>query len=353
MTTEAAALNIAIVADTSEQQQRLSACAHELGLTISFCGSPIDVLVSSPLPDADCWLVQLEDENDHPADWDLVLAEGDVPVLFGLDSAPINDGMNYKRWQRKLATKLESLLGSLPPPQSVDDEQAAPLLTERLTQDLVPLLEQRIAEPDGAEQVWVLAASLGGPGAVKTFLDQLPPGLPVGFVYAQHIDDHFAEVLTKVLGRHAHYRLKKAQQGDRIGAGDVIMMPVDHEWQVDQDGFLEQLPGPWPGPYGPSIDQVLLNMSNYYRDKCHVIIFSGMGSDGAVAAPMLKAYGSRIWVQDSNSCGHASMPEAVAATGCVSFSGTPLQLAQKLVSTLEHSGRQCRGQQPGSTVGNS
>lgn len=340
MPSEAGALLIAIVADTSQQQQRLSASVRELGLNVSFCGSPIDVLVSSPLPNAACWLVQLEDENDHPADWDLVLGEGDVPVLFGLDPAPANDGINYKRWQRKLITKLESLLGSLPAYSTDPDEHAAPLLTDRLAPDLVPVLQQRITEPEGAEQVWVLAASLGGPGAVKTFLDQLPPGLPVGFVYAQHIDDHFAEVLTKVLGRHAHYRLKKAQQGYRIAAGDVIMMPVDHEWQVDRNGLLDELPGAWPGPYGPSIDQVLLNVSNYYLDRCHAIIFSGMGSDGAVAAPMLKAYGSRIWVQDSNSCGHASMPEAVAATGCVSFSGTPLQLAQKLVNTLENTGRQ-------------
>jgi len=71
-----------------------------------------------------------------------------------------------------------------------------------------------------------------------------------------------------------------------------------------------------------------------------------MGNDGAIAAPLLKAYGSRIWVQESTSCAHSSMPDSVAATGCVGFCGTPEQLARQLVKTIEEScllkGRQKR-----------
>ena len=312
MTTGTDALTIGIVADTDTQQQRLRASAQELGMATCFCGSPAELYALAALPLAACWLVQLEDEEEHPEDWDLALTDGDTPVLLGLDPAPAENSKDYSRWRRKLENKLGGLLGPL----------SAPVLHP--------------AEPIAASQIWVLAASLGGPEAVKSFLDQLPPGLPVGFVYAQHIDGHFTDVLTRVLGRHAHYRLKTAKPGDVIATGEVVMMPVDHEWQVDSDGALEQLPGPWPGPYGPSIDQVLLNMSNYYHENCHAIIFSGMGCDGAVAAPMLRAYGSRIWAQDSESCGQASMPESVAATGCVSFRGTPPQLAQKLVKTLEN-----------------
>jgi chemosensory pili system protein ChpB (putative protein-glutamate methylesterase) len=332
MTTSAGTLAIGIVADTVTQRQRLSASAQELGLVTCFCGSPAQLNDRAALPLAACWLVQLEDEEEHPEDWDLALTNEDTPVLLGLDPAPAENDKDYTRWQRKLENKLERLLGPLSAPQSLTAE---PVLTHISSSvpDSVPMLQP--AEPIVARQVWILAASLGGPEAVKSFLDQLPPDLPVGFVYAQRIDGQFTDVLTRVLGRHTHYRLKTAKPGDVIATGEVVMMPVDHEWRVDSDGALEQLSGPWPGPYGPSIDQVLLNMSNYYQENCHVIIFSGMGCDGAVAAPMLRAYGSRIWAQDSESCGQASMPESVAATGCVSFRGTPPQLARKLVKTLE------------------
>jgi chemosensory pili system protein ChpB (putative protein-glutamate methylesterase) len=158
----------------------------------------------------------------------------------------------------------------------------------------------------------------------------------VGFVYAQHIDGNFTDVLTRVLGRHAHYQLKKAEQGYRVQNGDVVLIPVENEWSFDPEGRLQQLDNPWPGPYGPSIDQVLLNVADHYGKHCHAILFSGMGNDGALAAPMLKAYGSHIWVQDSQSCGNSSMPDSVAATGCTSFRGTPEQLAEQLIKTIKN-----------------
>src|SRR5690606_26030493 len=100
-------------------------------------------------------------------------------------------------------------------------------------------------------------------------------------------------------------------------------------------GGIQLKDNAWPGPYGPSIDQVMLNISSHYGARCHAILFSGMGNDGAIAGPALKAYGSRIWVQESASCASSSMPDSVAATGCTSFTGTPEELASKLVKTIE------------------
>jgi chemosensory pili system protein ChpB (putative protein-glutamate methylesterase) len=56
-----------------------------------------------------------------------------------------------------------------------------------------------------AEHIWVLGASLGGPNAVKEFLDALPKGLPVGFVYAQYIDARFQKALIQTLSRLGYH----------------------------------------------------------------------------------------------------------------------------------------------------
>ena len=120
----------------------------------------------------------------------------------------------------------------------------------------------------------------------------------------------------------------------RPACGQVTVIPVEREWGLTPEGTLTEKDTAWPGPYGPSIDQVLLNFGDHFGARCHAILFSGMGNDGAVAAPMLRAFGSNIWVQTSETCANSAMPEAVAATGCTSLSGSPEELATALVRTL-------------------
>lgn len=113
------------------------------------------------------------------------------------------------------------------------------------------------------------------------------------------------------------------------------MVPVERELYLDSAGLIRFKDEPWPGPYGPSIDQVMLNLAGHFHSACHTILFSGMGNDGAVAAPLLKAYGNRIWIQERSSCASSAMPDSVAGTGCTEFVGTPEELAQQLVRSVE------------------
>ncbi|GGE62382.1 protein-glutamate methylesterase [Streptosporangium jomthongense] len=338
---------VGIVSDVVLQRHRLQEAVARFGLEVCFSGDPERLQDYPDFPEAGLWLVTLEDEADHPALFDFLLENTEAPILFGLDQAPGTGSPEYFRWERRLLDKLEQQLGEL---SQLDSRASIEELETQIPQSPVPSqLPQWLtsaARGTVAEEIWVLCASLGGPEAVKTFLDNLPPGLPAGFIYAQHIDGNFAEVLTRVLGRHAHYKLRHAEENYRIKNGDVVLMPVEREWKFDSTGVLTEQNSPWPGPYGPSIDQVLLNTADHYGAHCHAILFSGMGNDGAIAAPLLKAYGSRIWVQESASCGNSSMPDSVAATGCASFSGTPEELARELVKTIENScllkGRQKR-----------
>ncbi|MDO6441602.1 chemotaxis protein CheB [Marinobacter sp. 2_MG-2023] len=347
MTGQNGRAQVGIVSDVVLQRHRLQSATAKFGLEVCFSGDPERLQGQPGFPEAGLWLVTLEDEADHPALFDYLLENTEAPVLFGLDQAPASSSMEYIRWERRLQGKLEQQLGELLKLDSRSSlEELAEQAPESETASEPPQWLTTAAPGSVAEDVWVLCASLGGPAAVKAFLDSLPPGLPVGFIYAQHIDGHFAEVLTRVLGRHAHYQLRHAEENYRVKNGDVVLMPVEHEWKFESTGVLTELDTPWPGPYGPSIDQVLLNTADHYGARCHAILFSGMGDDGATAAPLLKAYGSRIWVQESASCGNSSMPDSVAATGCSSFCGTPEQLARELVKTIEEScllkGRQKR-----------
>ncbi|WP_203142165.1 chemotaxis protein CheB [Marinobacter mangrovi] len=335
MTREVLPPGVAIVSDSPLQRRRLQDAVGKFGLDSRFTGDPDRLLAQPAIPDVELWLVTLEDEADHPTLFDFLLENTEAPILFGVDEAPAPGTTEAFRWERRLLDKLEQQLGELEQLDSATTLEALDHPEEPVSRRERPAWIPAGKTDEPAEEIWILGASLGGPAAVKTFLDNLPPGLPVGFVYAQHIDGHFTEVLTRVLGRHADYSLRRAETGYRVRNGDVVLLPVENEWYLDDSGRLQEKATPWPGPYGPSIDQVLLNVADHYRDRCHAILFSGMGNDGAIAAPLLHAYGSRIWVQNSESCGNSSMPDSIRATGCTSFVGDPAQLARKLTQTLE------------------
>src|SRR5690606_25578444 len=90
----------------------------------------------------------------------------------------------------------------------------------------------------------------------------------------------------------------------------------------------------WPGPYGPSIDHLLRNLLSAFGEKCNLIVFSGMGNDGALMAPVMHRAGCRVWTQSPESCASASMPQAVIDLNCSDFTGTPEQLAQALIDSV-------------------
>lgn len=351
MTAGAQLPGVAIVSDSPLQRRRLQDAVGKFGLNTLFTGDPERLMAHPALPDVQLWLVTLEDEADHPTLFDFLLEATDAPILFGVDVAPTPGSTDSFRWERRLLDKLEQQLGALEQLDGAVALEALDQPAEPVTRRERPAWIPEGKQNEAAEEIWILGASLGGPAAVKAFLDNLPPGLPVGFVYAQHIDGNFTDVLTRVLGRHADYTLRRAESGYRVHNGDVVLLPVENEWFVDGAGCLQQKETPWPGPYGPSIDQVLLNVADHYRDRCHAILFSGMGNDGAIAAPLLRAYGSKIWVQNSDSCGNSSMPDSVAATGCTSFTGDPAQLARKLTQTIEEACLLKRRQQRDSVRG--
>ncbi len=333
------AANIGLISDCPLQRHIMQAAIESFGFQVIANSDPgrIDEEYLARHQQADVWLVILIDEDL----WDDPIGElidhAEAPILFGMGEAPPKQSRDYAKWERRLLSKLVETVGE---PTSLAEH------TESLNQLEVDSAASKTSRPlphhiqparreDPVQRAVVLAASLGGPSAVKEFLDCLPAGLPAAFVYAQHIDQNSANVLLRVLGRHAAVSIVEAQPGNKLYNGEIVIVPVDHEISFDDDGLLVFHDHPWPGPYGPSIDQVMLNVANFYTSKTYVILFSGMGNDGAIAGPLLKAYGSNIWSQSSESCASSSMPDAVADTGCVSYRGTPTELAEKLIRTIE------------------
>ncbi|MGE8503236.1 MAG: chemotaxis protein CheB [Pseudomonas sp.] len=336
--TEKSAARIAVIADTSLQrhvlQQALAGSGYQVVLNSDPARLDEDALAAC---ETDLWLVDLAQSEDSPL-VDSLLEHASAPVLFGEGHAPERHSENYPRWERRLFGKLKRLVGDPaeavgPSLQALLDDAQRPARLE-LPQALAdtPL---KAGEP--ARQVWLLAASLGGPAAVKAFLDALPGGLPIGFIYAQHIDASFETVLPQAVGRHSQWHVGSARQGDPVRCGEVVIAPIARELGFAEDGTMQITERGWPEPYSPSIDQMMLNLAQQFGAQCGVIAFSGMGSDGSAAAAYVKRQGGVIWTQRADSCASPSMPDSLREGGYSSFSADPRELAVALVNHLaEH-----------------
>lgn len=337
---EKTAARIAVIADTSLQRHVLQQALTGSGYQVVMNSDParLDQATLSAC-ETDLWLVDLAQSDDSPL-IDNLMENAVVPVLFGEGHAPERHSENYPRWERRLFGKLKKLVGD--PSQAVGQSLEALLAeAQRPTRLDLPaaLADTPLVAGEPARQVWLLAASLGGPAAVKAFLDALPGGLPVGFVYAQHIDASFENMLPQAVGRHSQWHVNLARQGDALRCGEVVVVPISHELGFDDEGHMLIAERGWPEPYSPSIDQMMLNLAQHFGALSGVIAFSGMGSDGSAAAAYVIRQGGLIWTQRGDSCACPSMPDSLREAGYSSFSGDPRELAAALVN---HLAEQCR-----------
>lgn len=313
-------MRIAILADSHLQRGILRELLGRLGHEVVFNAAP-GLLEAGALGQyaADAWLVCLLHVDRHQHKLLEQLYDQDIPVLVDEGEAPPASSEDYPRWQRSLENKLDALC----PPRPAG---------------VLPVQPGLPGTPDGepAAQLWLLAASLGGPAAVKEFLDCLPAGLPIGFLYAQHIDPGFEKSLPRAVGRHSQWQVRLARHNDFVRSGEVVVVPVGHELSFTASGRMQCLERPWTGSYAPSIGQMMLNLATGFGRRSGVIVFSGMGGDGSGACMDAAGLGMQIWTQDAGSSACPSMPDSVRETGYSTCSGSPRELAQAL---LQHVGR--------------
>jgi chemosensory pili system protein ChpB (putative protein-glutamate methylesterase) len=298
--------------DSPLKQQYLGNMVVEAGHTIGFAYMlKLDANLPSLEHKVDAWVVDVSEPDEAESNCakkiamiallDELLEQTRVPVIVN-DAGELTQGSpEHNDWIRRMLERLERLSGDI-----------------------------NLQSGGGASEVWVLAASTGGPAAVKDFLKQLPPGLKIAFIYVQHIDSGQAETLVKMMNNAGHYTVRIARQGSVLSDGTITIVTADRSVKIHENGTLVVTKHPWAGFYSPSIDQVGANIARVYRQHSGIIVFSGMGDDGAASCRLIKQQGGKVWVQTPSQSTIASMPDAAIATGTVSFIGSPPELADAL-----------------------
>ncbi|VFT51620.1 methylesterase [Pseudomonas aeruginosa] len=165
---ERATPRVAVIADTSLQRHVLQQALLGHGYEVVLNADPARVDDAALECAPDLWLVDLTQQDDSPL-LDSLLEQDRAPVLFGEGHAPERHTEHYPRWERRLIGKLKRLIGD--PSDGVGDSLGALLDEERPPRLEIPgdLAAMPLQAGEAAREVWLLAASLGGPAAVKAF----------------------------------------------------------------------------------------------------------------------------------------------------------------------------------------
>jgi chemosensory pili system protein ChpB (putative protein-glutamate methylesterase) len=346
---------IGVISDCALQRHMIQKALSNYGLPIALSCEPslLPNQATEKIQQVSCWILVIEDEDFESDEITELIEQTDIPVLFGLGKAPNKYDELYISWERRLFGKLEELIGQL---DIFESESSVLSLSKQANCDEKPLpdpslnslstdrplfisQQRKLARASSsspkkpASEVWILAASLGGPSAVKIFLDLIPQNIKASFLYAQHIDAHFSHILTQVLGRHAKLDLLALENGYPLYDGEVRVIPVDREVKFESE-HVQIKDNSWQGPYGPSIDHLLKNVVAGFGAKCHLIVFSGMGNDSAMMAQAMMNKGCQIWTQSPDTCASASMPQTIIDMDCSNFTSNPEGLAQALIKRV-------------------
>src|SRR5690606_23699551 len=186
--------------------------------TVSFRG--LLSLTAGALPDingaVDAWIIDTAEDSDSERSLsgphnengntealtettlDYLLENATVPVILSDSSEHSPGSREYTAGLRRMAQRLKRLSGDI-----------------------------NLQQAHRAPNLWILAASTGGPAAVKEFFAQLPAELAIAFIYAQHIDTNYATTLIRMISSAGYYPAALAGHGSVLQRDSVTLVTAE------------------------------------------------------------------------------------------------------------------------------
>lgn len=192
--------------------------------------------------------------------------------------------------------------------------------------------------PGAFQKLVVVASSTAGPPALRELLGALPADFPAPILLVQHTLKDMTRQLAEQLAGYSALPVCEAREGEFVLPGRVLLAPGD--WHLELRGgeggplrvHLQQ--GPKEQSVRPAADVLFRSAARWAGREALGLVLTGLGEDGLAGARAIVAAGGKVWAQERSSAVAPSMPGKVCEAGLASFTGTPLQLGQELVTRL-------------------
>ncbi|GLQ95867.1 chemotaxis protein CheB [Dyella mobilis] len=178
----------------------------------------------------------------------------------------------------------------------------------------------------------VLGAARDSEVSLSAFLGQLPGDLKLPILLTQHQNQGAAEELAQSLATQSTLPVKVAATGMRVRAGEVLVVPRGQQVRIRRDGHLEMVAANEDSSeQAPSIDSSFTMAANVFGRDALAIVFAGNATDAVAGAQAIHDRGGQVWVESSVQDRYSDMVNGVLAERLASFSGSPQELAVRLV----------------------
>ena len=184
--------------------------------------------------------------------------------------------------------------------------------------------------------ILAIAASTGGPPALKAFLKALGPRWPTPILITQHMPANFTGILADQLTKACGMKVREGVSGVPLVPGEAILAPGDfHMTVTTRDGLpviaLDQ--GPEENFCRPAADPMFRSVARHFGARSLVVVLTGMGKDGQAGAKTISDAGGLVFAQDEASSVVWGMPGAVVTAGIARHVGTVEALANLAVQS--------------------
>lgn len=174
-----------------------------------------------------------------------------------------------------------------------------------------------IVERQVSRYVVGIGASAGGPKALLSILQALPPDV-CGILVVQHLSMGFSTSFAQYLDGLLPLRVKEAGTGEPVLDGTVYLPSDGCQMSIMKRGtgyLLKNEPGEKVGGFAPAINPLFLSIAGAAGEQAMGIILTGMGEDGAEGLLAMKQAGAYTIVQDKETSEIHNMPSAAFLRG--------------------------------------
>lgn len=186
-------------------------------------------------------------------------------------------------------------------------------------------------------QMIAIAASTGGPRALRDVLAAFPENFPLPIVIVQHMPPEFIPGLVRWLDNHTALRVYLAEDGMILQPGMVLIAPGDTQLRMLQwhkSLSVRLIPPAKEERYCPSADVLFQSVGEACKGQAIGVILTGMGNDGAAGLLALREAGGCTIAQDEISSTVYGMPRAAVAAGAVQHITNLAEIPSKIWDLL-------------------
>ena len=170
--------------------------------------------------------------------------------------------------------------------------------------------------PDMRFPVVVLGASTGGPATVMRLAPGFTRDFPAAVILVQHMPASFTSQYALQLAEFTSIRVKEAEANEALQPGTLYICPGGQHLRLNPAGRVEldSRSGRIDG-YLPNIDVTMESVAAFFGAMSIGVVLTGMGSDGARGAKLIKNARGMVIAQDEATSVIFGMPAETIRAG--------------------------------------